>query len=137
MLLEPIPWCLFLVCLSDFFPPESPLDTGSSQTTSQTQDKWLTEMPISISKRTLLPGSPSILQSLLVREYDWHTLSLTLNFSSPRAATALPYITQPFWLLGLSVYSSPSWPLSLAPPLISLPSQSGLLWTLPDVLASG
>lgn len=68
------------------------------------------------------------------------------EISSPGARATLFYIIQPFWLPFLFVPLSllvlhlvPFSPLPTQSPLLTWPSlaRSCLLWTLPDVLASG
>ena len=57
----------------------------------QTQDKPLRCL-FNISKRTWLPGSPSIPQSLPVTGYDWHTAPSMPELFTPRVGFPLPQI---------------------------------------------
>lgn len=61
---------------------------------SQSGDKWLRCL-CNISMWTWLPGSPSIPQPLLVTRYGWHSLTPTLNFSSPGAELSFLYLPFP------------------------------------------
>lgn len=105
----------------------------------------------SISKKTWIPGSPSIPQFFPVMGFGWHTLSPMLNISRSGADCLSPncpslynliiWLSEPFSLPFIRLTSWSPGLLTLPLPLLTLLTWPGSgscsLWTLPGVSASG
>lgn len=76
---------------------------------SQTQDKWLTQVPINISEQTWPPVSPSIPQSPPATGYGWH-LNLSPELSSTGAGLLFFCVSSRYTLVS---YAGPFLPFTL------------------------